>query len=140
MIPKSISLCIRATQSRNPGLNSSRSATGSWSDGTVARKRLLKSIDSNSTLRRLAACSIRSSGSTDSTLKIGTTRARSGMCAFASTARGRTVFENRPPSWRSSESQEEPQNSGASCPVRRFVPPGQSATGPPRGLSPPIGS
>ena len=36
-----------------PGLNSSRSATGSWSAGTVARKRLLKSIDSNSTLRRL---------------------------------------------------------------------------------------
>ena len=50
-MPKSISPVIVVTQPRKPGLNSSRSETGSYSFGTVAQKRLLKSIDSNSTLR-----------------------------------------------------------------------------------------
>ena len=50
-MPKSTSPVIVVVQARKPGLNSSRSATGSYSLGTVARKRLLKSIDSNSTLR-----------------------------------------------------------------------------------------
>ena len=51
-MPKSISAGIRVVQSMKAGLNSSRSATGSWSLGTVAMKRLLKSMLSNSTRRR----------------------------------------------------------------------------------------
>ena len=43
---------IRVIQSMNAGLKSSRRATGSWSRGTVAMKRLLKSMLSNSTRRR----------------------------------------------------------------------------------------
>jgi hypothetical protein len=74
----------------------------------------LNSIDSNSTLRREITCSTRSSRSIDSTLKIGTTFARSGMWALASTARGSTVFENRPPSSCSSASHDAPQNPSAS--------------------------
>ena len=51
LMPKSISPVIVVVQERKPGLNSSRRATGSYSFGTVAMKRRLKSSDSNSTLR-----------------------------------------------------------------------------------------
>ena len=127
--PNSISLSIVVTHSRKPGLNVSRSATGSYSLGTVARKRLLNSMLSNSTLRRDALCMISSSGvfSIDSTLNGGITLARSGTCDLASTAPGRTAFENSPPSSCSSASHEAPQKPSLSSPVRRLVPPGQSA-------------
>jgi hypothetical protein len=135
-------LSIVVTHSMNPGLNTSRKATGSCPLGTVARNRLLKSMLSNSTLRREARCMTSSSGrcSTDSTLKGGITLAKSGTCDFASTALGSTAFENMPPSACSSASHEAPQKPAASSPVMRFVPPGQSATGPPTGLIPPIAS
>jgi hypothetical protein len=135
-------LSIVVTHSRNAGLKTSRSATGSYSLGTVARNRRLKSRLSNSTFLRDARCIASSSGrrSIDSTLKGGITLARSGTCDLASTAPGSTAFENSPPSSRSSASQEAPQKPSASCPVMRLVPPGQSATGPPTGLIPPTGS
>src|SRR5215210_7041602 len=115
---------MRVTQSRKAGLNISRTATGSCSEGTVAKKRLLNSIDSNCTRLRAARRSTRSSGlaSSDSTLNGGSASARSGTCALASTARGSTVLENRPPSSRSSASHDAPQNPWASCPVSRLVP------------------
>ena len=125
----------------NAGLKSSRSATGSWSCGTVAMKRLLKSMLSNSTRRREWRSSV-SPGvrSIDSTSKTGTTVARSGMCDLTSTAPGSTALRPKPPSSCSSASQEEPKKPSLSSPVIRFVPPGQSATGAPTGLIPPIGS
>jgi NADH dehydrogenase/NADH:ubiquinone oxidoreductase subunit G len=52
VMPKSTSAGIWVIQSMKPGLKSSRKATGSWSFGTVAMKRLLKSMLSNSTRRR----------------------------------------------------------------------------------------
>ena len=93
----------------------------------------MNSMLSNSTLRREARCITSSSGrrSIDSTLNGGITLARSGTCDLASTAPGDTAFEKRPPSSCSSASQEAPQKPSASWPVSRFVPPGQSATGPP---------
>ncbi len=78
--------------------------------------------------------------SIDSTSKTGTTVARSGMCDLTSTAPGSTAFRTKPPSSCSSASQEEPKNPSLSSPVIRFVPPGQSATGAPTGLMPPMGS
>ena len=76
-------------------------------------------------------CMTSSSGvvSIDSTLNGGITLARSGTCDLASTAPGRTAFENSPPSSCSSASHEAPQNPSLSSPVRRLVPPGQSAAG-----------
>ena len=62
------------------------------------------------------------------------------MCAFARIACGSTVLENSAPVSCSSASHDEPQNSLASSPVIRFVPPTHSATGPSLGLSPPMGS
>jgi hypothetical protein len=76
----------------------------------------------------------------DSTLNGGITLARSGTCDLASTAPGRTAFEKSPPSSCSSASHEAPQKPSLSSPVRRLVPPGQSAAAWPTGLSPPIGS
>ena len=78
--------------------------------------------------------------STDSTSNTGTTVARSGMCALASTALGSTALRPKPPSSCSSASQEAPKKPGLSSPVIRLVPPGQSATGPSFGLMPPTGS
>ena len=78
--------------------------------------------------------------SIDSTLKAGTTFARSGMWALASSAVGSTALAKRPPTSFSSASQLAPQNPSASWPVRRLVPPTQSATGPSLGLIPPTGS
>ena len=138
-MPKSTSPVIVVVQARKPGPNSSRSATGSYSFGTVARKRLLKSIDSNSTLRakRWVTTSV---PSIDSTLKAGTTLARSGMWALARIALGSTALPKRPPASFSSASQEAPQKPSTSWPVRRLVPPTQSATGASLGLIPPTGS
>ncbi len=78
--------------------------------------------------------------SIDSTSKTGTTVARSGMCDLTSTAPGSTALRPKPPSSCSSASQEEPKKPSLSSPVIRLVPPGQSATGAPTGLMPPIGS
>ena len=101
----------------------------------------LKSIDSNWTRLRLTRLSIMSSApARDSTLNGGVAWATSGRWALATIARGTTVFLKSPPSSCSKASHDEPQYSVASCPVSRFVPPGQSAAGPPRGLSPPTGS
>ena len=60
LTPKLISPFIVVTQARKPGPNSSRRAIGSNSFGTVVQKRLLKSSDSNSTLRekRCWTCSV----------------------------------------------------------------------------------
>ena len=138
-MPKSISPVIVVIQPRKPGLNSSRSATGSYSFGTVAKKRLLKSIDSNSTLREKRWVTA-SWPSIDSTLKAGTTWARSGMWALASSAVGSTALPKRPPTSFSSASQQAPQKPSASWPVRRLTPPTQSATGPSLGLIPPTAS
>ena len=102
-------------------------------------KRLLKSSDSNSTLR--VRCWVSASApSIDSTLKAGTTSARSGMWALASSALGSTALAKRPPTSFSSASQQAPQKPSTSWPVSRFVPPTQSATGPSFGLIPPTGS
>ena len=46
---------------------------------------------------------------------------------------GKTDFANSEPSSRSSASQDAPQKPSEELPVRRLVPPGQSAAGPPRG-------
>jgi hypothetical protein len=139
--PKSTCAGIRVIQSMNAGLNSSRSAIGSWSRGTVAMKCLFISTLSNSTRRRECRSTTSSAfRSIDSTLKIGTTVARSGMWAFTSVAPGTIAFRPNPPSRRSSASQNAPQNPSSISPVTRFVPPGQRATGPPAGLSPPTGS
>ena len=93
VMPKSTLAGRRVVQSMKAGLNSSRSAIGSWSRGTVAMNRLLKSRLSNSTRRREWRSSMSSGvASSDSTLKIGTTVARSGMWAFTSTAPGSTAL------------------------------------------------
>ena len=96
---------------------------------------------SNSTFRETRLRSFSSAlASIDSTLNAGTTWARSGMWALASTACGSTALLKRPPSSSSSASQEEPQNSSSSWPVIRLVPPTHSATGPSLGFSPPTSS
>ena len=62
------------------------------------------------------------------------------MWALARSAVGSTALPKKPPTSFSSASQEEPQKPSASWPVRRLVPPTQSATGPSLGLIPPTGS
>ena len=99
----------------------------------------MKSIDSNSTLRWKRWVTT-SCPSIDSTLKAGTTCARSGMWALARIAVGSTALLKKPPTSFSSASQEEPQKPSPSCPVSRLTPPTQSATGPSFGLIPPTGS
>ena len=81
-----------------------------------------------------------SAPSIDSTLKAGTTWARSGMWALARIAVGTIALPKSPPASFSSASQEAPQKPSASWPVRRLTPPTQSATGPSFGLIPPTGS
>jgi hypothetical protein len=62
------------------------------------------------------------------------------MWALARIAVGTTALLKKPPTSFSSASQEAPQKSSLSCPVRRLTPPTQSATGPSLGLIPPTGS
>ena len=142
VMPKSTSAGMRVIQSMNAGLKSSRRATGSWSCGTVAMNRLLKSTLSNSTRRREWLSSVVARGALDRLdvedrddggqvrhVRLDQQRAPAGSpCA-----------RSRPPRARRRRS-EEPKNPSLSSPVSRFVPPGQSATGPPFGLMPPIGS
>ena len=130
-MPKSTSAGIRVIQSMNAGLNSSRSATGSWSCGTVAMKRLLKSTLSNSTRRREWLVEHVPRGALD---RLDVEDRDDGrqvrhVRLDQQRAPGSTALRPKPPSSCSSASQEEPKKPSLSSPVSRFVPPGQSATG-----------
>ena len=126
---------MRVIQSMNAGLNSSRSATGSWSLGTVAMKRWLKSMLSNSTRRREAAVERVPRGALDRLdVEDRHDLARSGMWDLASTAPGsdrlaaeaaRLVLVG--------VAATRPRTPRSSSPVIRLVPPGQSAAGASRG-------
>ena len=62
------------------------------------------------------------------------------MWALARIARGSTVFENSPPSSRSSASHDAPQNSPDSSPLMRLVPPGHRRRRTAAGVEPTDGS
>ena len=79
--------------------------------------------------------------SIDSTSKAGTTRRQVGHVGLGEDRPGQDAPSRRsPPSSRSSASQLAPQKPGASSPVSRFDPPGQSAAGASRALIPPTSS
>ena len=78
--------------------------------------------------------------SIDSTLKTGTTLARSGMWDLIKAAPGRTALRPKPPASRSSASQLAPQNPSVELPRDPVGAAGAERGGASRGLSPPTSS
>ena len=103
--PKSTSRSIVVAQSRKPGLNSSRSAIGSWLDGHRGEEALVELDALELDPARPCACAAARPGvaSIDSTSKAGHDASSGRACGPSTrTPPGSTVFERKPPTSRSS--------------------------------------